>query len=94
MISIHDDFVLESLLMNRNIIITMIFLILRKSEMSQHKVKRRKLSNGSSTSYNESHEVDGVTIKQENDKDEVADDDREKYGDDDDILESSIPCIR
>ena len=62
--------------------------------MSQHKVKRRKLSNGSSTSYNESHEVDGVTIKQEKVKDEVADDGREKSGDDDDILESSIPCIR
>ena len=62
--------------------------------MSQHKIKRRKLSNGSSTSHNESHEVDGVTIKQENDKDEVTDDGREKYGDDDDILESSIPCIR
>ena len=62
--------------------------------MSQHKVKRRKLSNGSSTSHNESHEVDGVTIIQEKVKDEVTDDGREKSGDDDHILESSIPCIR
>ena len=70
----------------------------RKSEMSQHKVKRRKLSNGCSTTShnNDSQEEggDGVRIKQGKDGDGGIDNDQEKYGDDDDILESSIPCIR
>jgi len=73
----------------------------RRDEMKQHKVKRRKLSNGSITSANQDTD-EGISPSPHSNKQGVGSKENKEgdncgailEDDDDDILESSIPCIR